>query len=673
MAQQRFDFTLGLKVDTTQAVNSMNDLASMINKIASHPPSLLDDQDLKDASKSAQELQKHLSAAVNVNTGKLDLSKFSQSLSKSGKDLTYFQKNLSKLGVEGEQAFLKLAENIAMAEVPTLRLNGHLKNFLDELIKVGRWQLSANIMHGLQGAVQTAYHYAQDLNESLTNIRIVTGQNTEEMAQFAKRANDAAKALSTTTISYSDAALIFYQQGLSEAEVEERTNATIKMANATGQGVQTVSDQLTAIWNNFDDGSKSLEYYADVMAKLGAETASSTEEIATGIEKFASISNMIGLSYEYAASALTTVTDVTRQSADVVGTAFKTIFARIQGLNLGDTLEDGTTLNKYSKALETVGISIFDQNNQLKDMDNILDEMGAKWKMLGRDQQVALAQTVAGVRQYNQLVSLMENWDFFKRNVDSARNSEGALTEQFEIYAESWEASVKRVKVSAEGIYDNLIDEELFIKINDIFAKTLDGINGLIDGIGGFGGILSTIGSIFLSYFAKKMPSALSNFHSTLRIISGQALKDTTKIQKQSVQSLSQVNPDSNYSSQIQRKGLERVADLKQKLTQISDKLTKEEYEENENRIKQVANIYATAAAYEREAEELRQLQEEKAKEASNNIVSQSQGFRSDMLYHQGQVQKFEAIDNRNKYQENNLDKAKQAVTDLTNSYKDLY
>ena len=164
MAQQRFDFTLGLKVDTTQAVNSMNDLASMINKIASHPPSLLDDQDLKDASKSAQELQKHLSAAVNVNTGKLDLSKFSQSLSKSGKDLTYFQKNLSKLGVEGEQAFLKLAENIAMAEVPTLRLNGHLKNFLDELIKVGRWQLNSNIMHGLQGAVQTAYYYAQDLN-----------------------------------------------------------------------------------------------------------------------------------------------------------------------------------------------------------------------------------------------------------------------------------------------------------------------------------------------------------------------------------------------------------------------------------------------------------------------------------------------------------------------------
>jgi hypothetical protein len=33
-------------------------------------------------------------------------------------------------------------------------------------------------------------------------------------------------------------------------------------------------------------------------------------------------------------------------------------------------------------------------------MDKILDEMAAKWVTLNKDQQIALAQTVAGVRQY---------------------------------------------------------------------------------------------------------------------------------------------------------------------------------------------------------------------------------------------------------------------------------
>jgi hypothetical protein len=69
------------------------------------------------------------------------------------------------------------------------------------------------------------------------------------------------------------------------------------------------------------------------------------------LEKFAGIATTIGLSYEYAASALATITATSRESEDTVGNALKTIFARIQGLNLGETLEDGTTLNKYSEAL----------------------------------------------------------------------------------------------------------------------------------------------------------------------------------------------------------------------------------------------------------------------------------------------------------------------------------
>jgi TP901 family phage tail tape measure protein len=201
------------------------------------------------------------------------------------------------------------------------------------------------------------------------------------------------------------------------------------MAHASGQSAEIVSDQLTAIWNNFYDGTKSLEHYADVLTALGAATASSSDEISGGLEKFAGIAETIGLSYEYAASALATITATSRESEEVVGTALKTIFARIQGLNLGETLEDGVTLNKYSEALSKVGISIFEQNGELKDMDNILSEMGAKWDTLSKAQQTALAQTVAGVRQYNQLMTLMNNWDSFEDNLNIANNSDGSLQE----------------------------------------------------------------------------------------------------------------------------------------------------------------------------------------------------------------------------------------------------
>jgi len=142
---------------------------------------------------------------------------------------------------------------------------------------------------------------------------------------------------------------------------------------------------MTAIWNNFDDGSHKLEYYADVITALGASTASSSSEIAQGVSKFAAVADTVGMSYEYATSALATLVAETRQSADTVGNGLRTLFTRLQSLELGDTLEDGTNLTKYSKALATIGVKIKDENDELKDMDQILDEVAGKWATLAKD------------------------------------------------------------------------------------------------------------------------------------------------------------------------------------------------------------------------------------------------------------------------------------------------
>lgn len=108
---------------------------------------------------------------------------------------------------------------------------------------------------------------------------------------------------------------------LNDQEVKERTDITMKMSNVTGESADQVSSYMTAIWNNFADGSDNLERFADIITRLGADTASSSEEIAEGLEKFAAVGNTVGLSYEYATSMLATVVAQTRQTPDVVGTA----------------------------------------------------------------------------------------------------------------------------------------------------------------------------------------------------------------------------------------------------------------------------------------------------------------------------------------------------------------
>lgn len=548
MANNSANYNVNMRftADTGQAKQQLRDLQSsldtLMNQIATKNIKFFDvnatKKEIDEASAAVQELKIALDQATNVNTGRLDLSKFSKSLSQSGYTLQDFATHLENLGPTGDKAFVALAQSVINADVPLKRTNAILDNFKKTLANTAKWQISSNLMHGVQGSLQKAYYYAEDLNRSLNDIRIVTGQSNDQMAQFAEKANQAAQALSTTTTNYTNASLIYYQQGLSDKEVADRTEVTIKMANAAGESASKVSDQLTAVWNNFYDGSKSLEYYADVMTKLGAYTASSTDEISEGIQKFASVANTIGLSYEYATSALATLTAKTRESANTVGNSLKTLFARIQGLTLGETLEDGTDLNKYSKALDKVGISIKDQQGELKDMNTILDEMMNKWDSLSRAEQVALAQTVGGVRQYTQLVNLMENKDYFKELVGVAKNSKGTLQEQADIFAESWEASKKRVQASLEEIYKQLVSDKFFIGLNDTLSDTLNITSKLIDSLGGLPGVLSVVSTLMLKSFGPDIVNNMQRMASNLFIDSGAAQNQATVMKQQIIKQL---------------------------------------------------------------------------------------------------------------------------------------
>ena len=540
MAKQ-LNVSLAFTADTSKAKQQLQDLQQSLNKIISSANSKTSEfgltKELAQATSEASKLKIMLESAT-TSSGTLDLGKFSQGLKKSGLELKDYANTLQSLGPEGADAFAKLAQSITTANIPLKQTNKLLNEFATTMKNTVRWQFSSSMLHGFMGAMSGALGYAKDLDRSLNDIRIVTGYNVDQMAQFAVEANKAAKALSSTTTDYTNASLIYYQQGLTDEEVLKRTEITVKMANAAGQSAETVSNQLTAVWNNFYDGSKSLEYYADVMTALGAATASSTDEIAGGLEKFAAIGQTIGLSYEYAASALATITSNTRQSEEVVGTALKTIFARIQGLNLGETLDDGTSLNKYSEALAKVGIDIFDANGEIKKMDTLLDEMANKWDNISKAQQIALAQTVAGTRQYTQLIALMDNWDngdadSMTANLDTAYGAMGALQEQADIYAESWEASTKRVKAAAEGIYDKLLDEKFFIEVNNILEGTLGFVSNLIDGLGGLPGVLSLVASLMLKAFGSDIAASLERMAYNIKLTSKSGQEEILAMRKQ--------------------------------------------------------------------------------------------------------------------------------------------
>lgn len=628
---------INFKANTEAAKNNINSLQSLLTQITQTKNIGLDSSALGQAKASAQELQMHLENAVNVNTGKLDLGKFNASLKAASSDLTTLSANLRNVGPVGQQAFIKLARAIASAQTPMLNVSNAIAEFGKTLVNTVKWQLASNLIHGIQGALQAAVSHAKDLNSALNDIRIVTGYSTDKMSEFVSQARESAKELNTTTTEYAKASLIFFQQGLTGDAVKERTDVVIKMSQVTHESAEQVSSELTAIWNNFDDGTHTLEWYADAITALGAATASSSKEIAQGLQKFAAVADTVGLSYEYATAALATVVAETRQSADIVGTAFKTIFSRLESLKLGETLEDGTDLNKYSAALLTVGVNIKKANGDLKDMDEILDELGDKWQLLGRDQQVALAQAVGGVRQYQQFIALADNWSKVQKNIEIARNSDGTLAKQQAIWSQSFEAATKRVEEAKKQLYEDLVNDNALIKLNDIFTGLLQGIGNVIKDAGGIVPIIMMIIALLSNTLMPLVKNGINRLKNNIAVLSGAAqrsLRETQDLMRSQLDSAL----NSSGLSKFTKEQILLTQDLiaaKQRLDVVSKNLSTAERAEAEMRY----------AIYEARSQELQaQLESLSKTEQEIKLIKE----QVDVLQQKSQVE--QALDKVNNY-----------------------
>lgn len=584
---------------------------------------------LKQAAIEAQKVSDILTKSWNTKLNQMDLTKLNKNIKESYGSVDNLKKAMMQGGEVGAAAYNRITQSVLTTNVQLKQSNILLDKMAITMSNTIRFGISSAVFNKITDSISEAYSYVKRLDSSLNDIRIVSNASADEMERFAVQANKAAKALGTSTLDYTNASLIYYQQGITEfEEIQERTDATLKLANTTGETASSVSDYMTAIWNNFDDGSKSLEYYADVLAKLGAETASSSDEIAAGLEKFASVSETVGLSYEYATSALTTITAATRQSADVVGTALKTLFSRIQDLELGNTLEDGTTLGKYSEALEKVGINIKTQTGDLKDMDDILDEMGAKWGTLNKDQQVALAQAVAGVRQYNQLMALMNNWSDMELNIERANDATGTLNKQQAIYAESMEAHLQRLSTEAEKTYSLLFDEDALKSFASLATKLLATLNSYITGLGGGLNALGTIAFKTMGVFSNQIGGLVQ------QRLENQRAQKTNESNEQVKQNFAnELGAGSNKGLVANEEALNKQIEYYNRIKTLKGSLNEEDVQELNNSLSKIGQLKERVAFLENYKDIAEDINKgDSSKEGLSKSISQQKKYINDLI-----------------------------------------
>ena len=482
---------------------------------------------LQQIKKSASEVQSALTRAFNTDLGTVNVARFNQEL--KAMNIGKIAADFNNAGAAGQSAFLAITSQAMSTNTQLKQSYNWLSQIGTTLANTVKWNIASTAVNAFSNSISSAFNYVKVLDASLTDIRIVTGQSREEMAQFAVEANRAAQSLGRQTKEYTNAALAFYQQGLSDQEVRVRTEASLKAQNITGAGTEIV-DQLTAVWNGFQATIDQTESYVDKLAAVADSSASNLSELATGMSKVASVANNVGVDIDSLTAQLATIIATTRQAPETVGNALKTIYARINDIKTGSD-EAEISLGNYTGKMAELGFSVLDADGRLKDTGDTITEIGERWATLSREQQIYLAQTMAGQRQMNNLISLFDNWEKYSEMLNVSLGAQGTLNEKNARYMDSLAAHINSFRTAVEGMQDALINEDTIMGVYDAGTKLVNVVQNIITGMGGMRWMLLGLGALGATVFKDQIANSITTAINNVNVYR-QNLEETKNLQE---------------------------------------------------------------------------------------------------------------------------------------------
>ena len=345
-----------------------------------------------------------------------------------------------------------------------------------------QFSLYAIALRTIKQAAREAISTIKELDKSLTEQAMVTGKTREQTYKLLSSYQALAAQTGSTTKEIADLATQFMRQGKTTQESLVLTEAAMSAAKVAGISATDSINYLTTALNGFQLSASDAMSVSDKFAAIAANAATSYDEIAIALSKVASQANLAGMSIDYTTALLAKGLETTREAPETIGTALKTIIARMRELSdYGETLGGDTDINNVESQLAYVGIALRDNNGELRSTEEVLDELGRKWDTLNSNQQAAVAKALAGTRQQSRLIAMMSDYERVIELQQIAERSSGATLSQMSTYLEGMDAALNRVSVAWESIITSITNNEVIINLVNMGASLLQVVNDIFN------------------------------------------------------------------------------------------------------------------------------------------------------------------------------------------------
>ena len=486
------------KVDTTAFATLVNDMTNLNNQI-------------KTVETSAKDLQTQLKQTngVDVQKGKIkvlvaQLEAFAMAngkAMKSNKTLTSgmtvsqeWNAMMSKLksGADNGDIQKITSQFKAMrSEVKALGLEGGtvFQNLWAAVKKFSSWMGITASVSRVTMKIRQAVTEIKELDNILTEISKTSDRTIQSLEKLGNSAFDTASKYGRTASDYLTGVQEMSRAGFNEQGSEQMAELSILAQSAGDMDTELANAYLIAT-NAAYKLNGSAEKLNDVLDRQNYVTnrnAVNLTELANATKIAGSQASTSSVGVDEMTAAVGTMIATTQEGGEVAGRAFKAIIMNLQQVSAdADEIGDGgeaitsESLTKYEKACEALGVSLKEVRDgaiKLRDPMQVLEELAnsVSKEADGSIKIANLINAVGGKYRGNQLISLLNNWDTYKKMLSEYNSNEAAGS------------ALEEANKSAENLTGRLNAlSNSFAKLVNSFADSstmktfVNGLNGII-------------------------------------------------------------------------------------------------------------------------------------------------------------------------------------------------
>ena len=332
-------------------------------------------------------------------------------------------------------------------------------------------------------ALKQVYQNVVELDKAITDLQIASGKTREETALLVKSYSDLAKQLGATTIEVAASADTWLRQGYDIEEANELIRNSMMLSKLGQIESAEAATALTSAMRGYKLEVQDSAAIVDKFTAVDMKAAVSAGDIATAMAETAASAEVAGISMDKLIGYIATVSEVTQDGAESVGTFYKTLFARMGNVSAGNFVDPdtGESLNDVEKTLNEVGISLRISETEFKQFGDVLDEVGEAWDTYDSVTQHALATAFAGTRQQEKFIVLMENYSSAMEYAAVSTESAGTAQKKYtDAYMESIDASINKLTTSWESFSQTILSSDIVVTLVDIMSTLVNVIDAVL-------------------------------------------------------------------------------------------------------------------------------------------------------------------------------------------------